>query len=100
MTESEWREQYRTIHRDNLLRTVPGATPGLYQWHWRVQPPPQYDAHLAELAIIDALIEQGGCVAWHGDGVGCVAQMIEAQAIRAEKAEAEVVRLKELLRKP
>jgi len=36
-----------------------------------------YNSPDATLAILDALIHQGGYAIWDGDGVGCVTQMIE-----------------------
>lgn len=56
------------------------------QWQWRVDPNRPWDYHAATTAVLDALVIQGGIVAWDGDGVGCVVQMIEAQWNRAEQA--------------
>jgi hypothetical protein len=44
-----------------------------------------FNVKLVEFAIVDALTEQGCIDAWRGDGVACVAQMIEAQAKEVER---------------
>ena len=46
------------------------------------------------IAILEALILQGGILAHNGDGVSCVAQMVWAQHLRAEAALLELGRLK------
>ena len=61
---------------------------GVYQAIWRynlgedptVYPLPAmevFNMRDCETAILDALIHQGGIIAWNGDGVGCVSQMVE-----------------------
>lgn len=64
------------------------------QWEIRQGRPPE-SLDECTTATLEALILQGGINAWDGDGVSCVAQMIWAMHKRAEKAEAEVKRLKD-----
>lgn len=63
------------------------------QWNIRQGNPPK-SMDECTLATLEALILQGGIVAWDGDGVSCVAQMVWAQHRRAEKAEVELAELK------
>lgn len=71
-----------------------GFEPNQLQMAYRAIPP-LYDRKFTEAAIVDALVEQGGIPAWTGDGVGCVAQMIDAHAHRADRAEARVRELED-----
>lgn len=54
-----------------------GCEPGGLQWKWRTDPPAEFDQREATAAILDALNREG-VVAWDGDGVSCVMQMLEA----------------------
>ena len=59
-----------------------GFEPGLYQTTWREwgafpENEIEYNSQDCMLAILDALIHQGGIAAWCGDGTSCVQQMIE-----------------------
>lgn len=57
-----------------------GFEPGHYQAEWRDFGKGQeieYNEADCMLAVLDALIHQGGVAAWAGDGTGCVTQMIE-----------------------
>jgi hypothetical protein len=69
-----------------------------YWDRWRAVPEklPPFDAWHVECAILDALTQEG-VAAWHGDASGCVTQIVQAQAKRAEAAEAERDRLKAAL---
>jgi hypothetical protein len=64
-----------------------GLKPGFWE-AWRSANPPPFDYETCELAILDALTQEG-ISAWHGDASGCVTQIVQAQAKRAEAAEAE-----------
>lgn len=68
-----------------------------YWDRWRAAPDklPPFDAWHVECAILDALTQEG-VAAWHGDASGCVTQIVQAQVKRAEAAEAERDRLKEV----
>jgi hypothetical protein len=65
-----------------------GYEPGMLQWKWRREPNEGEEYPPSEIApaILDALCREG-VPAWHGDGVGCVEQMVEFQLKRAIKAE-------------
>lgn len=78
---------YREQHKQELIAS--DIAPNELQMRYRntSSPVTKRNSHEQECAVIDALVEQGGIAAWHGDGVGCVAQMIDAQMVRAEKAE-------------
>ena len=67
-----------------------GLKPGELQAKWRKQPPPIfYSGGELEDAIVDALT-MGGIDAWSGNGVSCVAQMIDAQMSRADADKARI----------
>lgn len=78
-----------------------GFEPGLLQWLWRGRDcfTRKYDSGEVIAAICDALTREGQ-TAWPGDGTSCVEQMIRLQWDRAEKAEAEVARLKSVSLSP
>ncbi len=97
------RERVTRVERDSLTEAVResqqqsrellkrnyGLEPNELQMKWREQPPPnKAEGNELEDAVVDALVEQGPTVAWSGDGVSCVSQMIESQMARAEAAEA------------
>lgn len=81
--ESTREELHRQLKQNNLI-------PNDHQFKWRTNPPKYpYEGTVkekrewwkhCELAIIDALITQGCITAWPGDGVGCVTQIVKAQA--------------------
>jgi len=61
-----------------------GFKPGYYQAEWRdwCNGKTDFDIEYGDgrdcmLAVLDALIHQGGVAAWAGDGTSCVTQMIE-----------------------
>lgn len=77
------RQRYRKqIESDLASRGLP--TSGWWD-KWRKNPPPKFDYELCELAIIDALTQEGG-VAWHGDASSCVTQIVEAYAKQLAEA--------------
>lgn len=52
---------------------------GIYQVVWRNGSVDlEFDYQKVTTAILDALVYQGGMVAWDGDGVSCVTQMVQA----------------------
>jgi hypothetical protein len=55
--------------------------------------PAEFDYAEVTSAVLDALINQGGCIAWDGDGVGCVVDIIRTYHQRWRQAQAEVDRL-------
>ena len=69
-----------------------GYEPGKLQFEWRTKNPPhpiqttENWYRLCETAIIDALVNEG-IAAWHGDGVSCVAQIVQAYAKRVAELE-------------
>ena len=81
----------------NLLSELErtGYQPNGLQMKYREKPAPDIDWQELEWAVCDALLHQGTIIAWPGDGVSCVAQMIAGQAERAETAEAERDRLRD-----
>lgn len=85
----------------NLLSELErtGYQPNGLQMKYREKPAPDIDWQELEWAVCDALLHQGTIIAWPGDGVSCVAQMIAGQAERAETAEAERDRLREAIGK-
>jgi hypothetical protein len=93
--EGEWQravdEIYRSLEwlgykptRDNLADVNASA-----QWRLRQigEKPKSYDD--VEIALMEALVIQGSCKVWRGDGLACAGQIVWAQHRRAEKAEAE-----------
>lgn len=83
-TASRWLEE--ALKAENL-------SPGDLQWKYRIHPE-KFEPRLGELAICDAIIEQGGYIVYPGDGVSCAAQMIEEQWFRANKLQNELDELK------
>lgn len=74
------------VERDLAARGLPTK----YWWgRWRQQPPPEFDYDLCELAIIDALTQEG-VTAWHGDASSCVTQIVEAYAIALANAQKRI----------
>jgi hypothetical protein len=91
-----WSDQqyYRDKAKEATERR--GFKEGELQWLWR-NPDcfnRKYDYGEVVDAICDALTREGQ-TAWPGDGTSCVEQMIRLQWERAERAEAELERLKQ-----
>lgn len=72
---------------------LPDGSNESLQWQWR-KTNCRRDPSEILWAIIDGLTQEG-VAAWPGDGTGIVEQIVRVQYERAEKAEAEVKRLKE-----
>jgi hypothetical protein len=90
-----WSDQqfYRNKAKEETARR--GFKEGELQWLWRTVEcfKRKYDSGEVIAAICDALTREGQ-TAWSGDGTSCVEQMIRLQWERAERAEAELERLK------
>lgn len=88
----------RDFYRQEAIRRTKarGYEEGQLQWKWRTDPPKTYDTREVEDAILDALNREG-VVAWSGDGVGCVEQIVRAQAERAQRAEDKLAVLRAAL---
>lgn len=86
--------------RDDLeARLKSAGLPTTGYWdRWRSSPDklPPFDYQLVELAILDALTQEG-VAAWCGDASGCVTQIVHAQAKRAEAAEKKADSLQQQL---
>lgn len=86
-----------------------GVSPGLFQAsfrglnlttdRWTYPPilPDNPTSAETTLAVLDALINIGGIPAWNGDGVSCVAQMLDAIYRERNELREENVKLKETL---
>lgn len=72
--------------KDNALGDM-GYASGKLQLKYREHPAPDINWDELEWAVCDALLNEGTIIAWPGDGVSCVAQMINAQHERAITAE-------------
>ena len=78
-----------------------GMKPTFIQWKWRGNgkndPLPPFNMEEIEIALLDALCNMGGIVAWRGDGLGCAAQIVEyvykKQEQRIKQLEDEIARL-------
>jgi hypothetical protein len=89
------RDNYNYIA--NKIETLYGCKQGELQARWRQgKQAPDANGNELEWAICDALL-MGGIIAYPGDGVGCVARIVEHHLKRAEAAEAENARLREAL---
>jgi hypothetical protein len=66
------------------------------QWRLRQFDEVPKDMEEVEWALMEALVIQGSCQVWRGDGLCCAAQMVWAQHERAKIAGAEVDRLRTL----
>ena len=74
-----------------------GCEPGWLQHRWRQQPAPKFDYQECMAAVLDALNREG-IPAWNGDATGCVVQIVEAQAKRADaQLAAQLAEARELL---
>ena len=75
----------RIVWRDAARKRVEarGYQDGELQLKWRTAPPETYDPREAEDAILEALNREG-VIAWPGDAVSCVEQIVTAQAKRAD----------------
>ena len=86
----DWHEVQRSSCLLEAVRRARehGCEPGKLQWKWRTEPPPyradQEWNRECVAAILDALNHEG-VVAWDGDAVSCVAQIIAAYAQRAHE---------------
>jgi hypothetical protein len=67
------------------------------QWRLRQDDEAPKSMEEVEWALMEALIIQGSCQVWRGDGLSCAAQIVWAQHRRAGKAKAEIVRLRVIL---
>lgn len=93
-TSPEWERLAR--HRKTALEAVEqlGAKPGeLIQEYRDHQKPLKFDFSRAYAAVCEALTQEG-IAAWCGDGTGIVIDMIHVQVQRAEKAEAELAKVR------
>jgi len=98
MSENLWEQMQRMRQEFEPKVKAKGYEVGHMQWDWRVKPPEIVTLEDAELAVMDALVSQGGYYVWMGDGTSCVAQIVTAQARRADAWRKKAIELLEVLR--
>lgn len=96
------RQKQQLIETSHKEVEAYGFKPRELQAKWRGFYPfngaqfPEYNSVEVEAAIIDALCNEG-IPAWHGDAVGCVRQIVDAQAKRADAAAQREARMVEAM---
>src|SRR5882672_10511286 len=92
---------------NETLKTM-GFEPCKLQAKWRPNGgapfPSEFPWRELELALLDALVNEGGATAWSGDGSSCAVQIIHAIWLGARKEiegrDLKIKVLKELLHEP